>query len=375
MAGIYIHIPFCHSKCAYCDFYSRPGVEGSEAFVDALLREFDARRAELSSPVETIYIGGGTPSSLPVALLDRIIARLPLADVKEFTIEVNPEDVTPEFARWLQQSPVERVSMGIQSFNDDILRFVGRRHSARQAADALYRLRSAGCDVSLDLIYGLPHQDFTDWADSLRQALDFRPEHLSCYALSYEPGTRLTAMVSAGKLTPTPDDDIIRMYNHLCAETARAGYDHYEISNFSLPGHRARHNSSYWSLVPYLGLGPGAHSFTGGVRSQNPANLKRYLATRGVGINEPEQESDAERYNDYIMIRLRTAEGLSLSAIRTLFGDRLHEYTSSIASRLLSTALLTPTSPSPAPADSFRIPESQWLIADSIISEFILIPD
>lgn len=370
MSGIYIHVPFCHSKCAYCDFYSRPGVEGSEAFVNSLLREYAARKSELSSPVETIYIGGGTPSSLPIALLDRIIAQFPLDAVREFTIEVNPEDVTPEFSRWLQQSPINRVSMGVQSFNDEILRFVGRRHSARQAAEALNLLRNAGCDVSLDLIYGLPHQDFTDWTESLRRALDFKPEHLSCYALSFEPGTRLSAMVRSGKLTPSPDDDIIQMYNHLCAEAAQSCYDHYEISNFSLPGHRARHNSAYWSLVPYLGLGPGAHSFTHGLRSQNPPDLKGYIAAGGVGLNETEQESDAERFNDYMMIRLRTSEGFNLSDIRRFFGEKLHKYSFNIASRLLRAGVLSTVS-----SDAFRIPESQWLIADSIISEFILIPD
>lgn len=366
MAGIYIHIPFCHSKCAYCDFFSTPADSLREDYVDAVIEEYAIRRNELTEPVKTIYIGGGTPSILPTHLLDRLIHILPSDGIEEFTIEVNPEDVTEEFSAWLAGSPIGRVSMGIQSFDDTTLKAIGRRHTGECAMTALERLRRSGCDVSCDLIYGLPGQTLRSWNDSLRKAIDFRPAHLSCYLLSYELGTRLTAMLNAGKIKETDEATIGGMYASLCESTSAAGYEHYEVSNFSLRGHRARHNSSYWNLTPYLGLGTGAHSFDGTVRRYNRNDIKGYVACRSHGFTTVDPENESERYNDFLMVSLRTADGLDLEKLRLLFGERRAAAAEQIVRRLVHEGKMELTA-----GQRYRICESEWLVSDSIIIDFI----
>lgn len=375
MSGLYIHIPYCHSKCAYCDFYSTPSVAGKEEFVNALLDEFQARRDEIPGSVDTVYIGGGTPSSLPTRLLDRIISALPADGLTEFTIEVNPEDITEDFTHWLHGTPITRVSMGVQSFDDATLHAIGRRHTAAQAAEAIRRLQDTGLPLSLDLIYGLPGQTIEKWEESVVNILQFNPEHLSAYLLSYEPGTRLTAMLNAGKIRQVPTDTLVEMYHLLCRLTYSAGYDHYEISNFARPGHQARHNSSYWNLTPYIGLGPGAHSYDGArTRSYNPHNLRAYIAASGTGVTVRETESIDEAYNDLCMISLRTAKGLDTALVNNLFGRELAEYTERIAAPLAARQLLeVRQSTAGSHYRNYRIPESEWLTADATITHFIRI--
>ena len=377
MAGIYIHVPFCHSKCAYCDFYSMP-LKGREekyaGYTDALLNEWEHRHGELDQPVRTIYFGGGTPSSLPLTQLDRIISVLPVgrggetmdeaADIEmtmEVTMEVNPEDVTGEFCEWLRRSPVNRVSMGVQSLNDRELSVIGRRHTAREAVEAYKRLRDASIEnISLDLIYGLPKQSLESWRESLISLLDMRPEHLSAYLLSYEEGTRLTAMRSAGKVAEATQELAEEMYATLCSLTHTRGYEHYEISNFALPGRRSRHNSSYWRGVPYLGLGPSAHSLTMGDRSYNPSSLRDYIAANGV-VNVVEHESETEKINDLILTALRTKEGL-----------RLSDFTPARRERLMRAASPWVSSRALRLEDGYlRMDEAHWLISDRVIVDLI----
>lgn len=366
MAGIYIHVPFCSSKCYYCDFYSGPAQSPAvkEQFTDAIVHEYCRRAAELTEPVRTIYIGGGTPSQLPARCLDRIIAELPLADVVEFTIEVNPEDVDADFAAWLAASPVNRVSMGIQSFNPAELDAIGRRHTPGRAVEAVRLLRSAGIDnLSLDLMYGLPGQTTESFARSLQLTLDLAPEHISAYALMLEPGTRLSAMIAAGKISDVSQEESDEMYRNLCHVLRGAGYDHYEISNFALPGRRSAHNSSYWDLTPYLGLGPAAHSFTGGLRRANAPSVKRYLAD-SAGALSVESLSKEEAIDEYIMIRLRTAAGLDLDDFQRRFGP---EATNDLRRKINAAASrLTFTTP-----DTVRIPEDLWLVSDPIIVDLM----
>lgn len=242
-----------------------------EAFVDAAIGEWGERSAGLSEPVDTLYFGGGTPSSLPAELLRRLLEALPTENLREATIEANPEDVTDDWVRFISgETPFRRVSMGVQSFCDDELVTVGRRHSAARAAEAIDCLRRGGIDnLSCDLIYGLPGQTAGSWRRSLERLISFRPEHISAYLLSYEPGTRLDAMRRKGTVTEADDDMAEAMYEALCDMTRMAGYVHYEISNFALPGCEAVHNSAYWDNSPYIGLGPGAHSFDGFRRSFN----------------------------------------------------------------------------------------------------------
>lgn len=373
MSGLYIHIPYCHSKCAYCDFYSTPSSVGKEEFVSALLHEYQARRDEISGHVDTVYIGGGTPSSLPVTLLDRIMSALPTDELTEFTIEVNPEDINDSFTRWLRDTPVTRVSMGIQSFDDMTLRAIGRRHTAAQAAEAIGKLRDTGLSISLDLIYGLPGQTVGIWEESILKTLQFTPEHLSAYLLSYEPGTRLTAMLNTGKIHAVPTDTIVEMYHLLCRLASSAGYDHYEISNFARPGHQARHNSSYWDLTPYLGIGPGAHSYDGvRTRSYNPHDLNAYIAASGTGVTISETENVDEAYNDFCMVSLRTAKGLDTALVHNIFGWRLAEYTERTAAPLAARQLLEARNSTAGTCYmNYRIPEAEWLTADATITRFI----
>lgn len=329
-------------------------------FIERLAEEWQARR---HSPVSTLYLGGGTPSQLPAGSLGRILALFDGENPVETTIEVNPEDVTDEFARWLASSPVNRVSMGVQSTDDSLLRLIGRRHDAAGAMRAFERLRRAGIgNISLDLIYGLPGQTQESWRRSVADLLALEPEHLSAYLLSYEPGTRLTVMRDAGRVAEADEATAAEMYRHLCEATARRGMEHYEISNFAYPGHRSRHNSSYWNMTPYIGLGPGAHSFIGGVRGSNPPSLARYLA-RGwsAAYYQPEEESDAERYNDLIITALRTADGLDPA----LTGSHAESFRR-LAAPLIASGQLVVT-----PAGRLRIPEAEWLVADRIMLSLI----
>ena len=321
--GIYIHVPFCQKRCIYCDFYSTTfGLEWKRSYVSALRREMLLRRSEIDpSRVPSLYIGGGTPSQLPLSLLlemfQAITETFTLADEAEVTIEVNPDDVTPQLIDALPQTPVNRISMGVQTFSDDLLRFLNRRHTSAQALQAVELFREAGYkNISLDLIYGLPGQTFEDWVCDVQQLLALDVPHLSAYALSYEEGTPLYKMLQEGSVSEVPEELSWQMYEYLMDETAAAGYEHYEISNFARPGMHARHNSSYWDGSPYLGLGPGAHSYDGNsVRRSNETSLKNYVFATGDVPHQVEALSRQEQYNELIMTRLRTASGLSLSIL------------------------------------------------------------
>ncbi len=331
MAGVYVHIPFCASRCSYCDFFSTLRLdEVGHDYVEALIAEARLRKAELNGkPVKTLYMGGGTPSQLPLPLLARLIdglkATLDLNAVQEFTLEANPDDVTPEWSAAVRALGVNRVSMGVQSFQDAVLRLVGRRHTARQAIDAVASLRHAGIDnISIDLIYGLSGQTLETWAESVRQAVDLRPQHISAYGLTYEPGTRLWQQRECGEVVEASEDQYLDMYRILVGLLQVAGYEHYEISNFALPGYRSRHNSSYWNETPYLGLGAAAHSYDGTMRRSNPADLCGYIRriTSGQPACQVEDLAWWERYDERVMLGLRTADGVDAHRLRSDFGDK-----------------------------------------------------
>jgi len=330
MAGIYVHIPFCASRCSYCDFFSTLRLaEAGAAYVEAVIAEARLRAVELrGEQVTTLYLGGGTPSQLPLPLLERLVDGLSdvldLSGVEEFTVEANPDDVTIGWCSAVARLGVNRVSMGVQSFEDHILRGIGRRHTARQAVEAVAALRDAGVgNISIDLIYGLPGQTLVSWADSLRQALELAPQHISAYGLSYEPGTRLWWQRERGEVVEVPEEQCLAMYRILVEKLQAAGYEHYEISNFAVPGYRSRHNSSYWDDTPYLGLGAAAHSYDGTVRRYNPHDLQRYMSAVMAGETACEQErlSPWERYDERVMLGLRTARGVDAERLRAEFGD------------------------------------------------------
>lgn len=364
MAGIYLHVPFCHSKCAYCDFYSVARPDKAGAFALAAEHEYASRISELAGePVRTLYFGGGTPSILPSEIFSRLARLLMTADTEEFTIEVNPEDVDAQRIEAWKRAGVNRVSIGVQSLRDSELRLVYRRHDAVGALAAIADLRSAGIEnISADLIYGLPGQTDESWRDSVRRLTDAGVTHLSAYCLSFEEGTLLTRKLRQGIVREASEEEIETRYGILCREMTAAGFEHYEISNFARPGFRSRHNSSYWCGVPYLGLGPGAHSLTAiGSRRFNPPDLRKYIAADGR-ITEDDLETAADRVNDLIMIRLRTAEGLEKDAVTS---GRLAEIMQSAEPWLRSGHL----------ADSgthLFIPERSWLLADAVIRDLFV---
>lgn len=335
MAGVYVHIPFCASRCSYCDFFSTLQLaDAGTSYVEAVVAEARLRRGELcGAQVKTLYLGGGTPSQLPLPLLSRLVGglrdALDLSVVEEFTVEANPDDVTPEWCRGVAALGVNRVSMGVQSFEDPILRLIGRRHTARQAMDAVANLRESGIsNISIDLIFGLPGQTVASWTASVEQAIALKPQHISAYGLTYEEGTRLWHQRERGEVVEVPEEQCLEMYRILMDELQAAGYEHYEISNFALPGYHSRHNSSYWDDTPYLGLGAAAHSYDGKVRRWNPHDLRQYIdkVLTGELACELEELSRSERYDERVMLGLRTALGVDAERLRMDFGDEAWRY-------------------------------------------------
>ena len=334
MAGIYIHIPFCKKRCIYCDFYSTTDNRLTESYIGALENELSARINEIGiDNVSTIYIGGGTPSQLTIQQLYRLIASIKniinFEKVLEFTIEVNPDDVNFEYMQACRTLGINRVSMGIQSFVDAELEIINRRHNSAQAVEAVKIMRSAGFEnISIDLIYGLPLQTLDSWRYSVAEAIKLDVPHISCYNLSYEEDTLLYKKRESGEIIECSEENCISMYEVLTENLNEAGYLHYEISNYCKPDSFSRHNSNYWNLTPYLGLGASAHSYDGKVRRYNPDSIHEYMKKVGeCGIAyEEDDETEWEKYNEYIMIGLRTMWGVSLSNLEKMFSNELYNH-------------------------------------------------
>lgn len=375
MAGLYIHIPFCKTKCIYCDFYSVTSTETSERYISALADELSMRLNEVGArTINTIYIGGGTPSLLSISqlksLIDAINEKTDLSHTEEFTIEVNPDDVTKQYITSLRELGVNRVSMGIQSFNDAELAFLNRRHTAQQAIKAVTDIRAGGIsNVSIDLIYGIPGQTIASWNDSVNSAISLRIPHISCYSLSYEEGTRLYIMRNLGKIEECSEDNCIKMYSNLIRILKIAGYEHYEISNFAKPGMYSQHNSSYWNSTPYIGLGVSAHSFDGEIRRYNTYSLKDYLSKieNGLTAFQIEKESTWQRYNETVMIRLRTKWGLDSSEIKKIYGEPLYAHLCQNSEQFLKTGLLIRT------GDKLFLTDKGAMLSDLIIRELMYV--
>ncbi len=414
---IYLHVPFCGSFCTYCDFYSEicRGGRAFNEYADAVLKEVNDRREEIcmnmSAPgaVNTLYIGGGTPSVLPLDVLSRIVGAVsqterlslvtepvevttPTELFDEFTVEVNPEDIVEkgrEYVRGLLALGVNRVSMGIQSFNDDILRWMNRRHDAGNAVKAFHILRESGVrNISIDLIFGISQLTDETWKDTIEKALELSPEHISAYQLSIEEGSALAKMVADGRYVEASEEQCRRQYDILCRCLGRSGYHHYEISNFAKPGFEAVHNSAYWRRAPYIGLGPGAHSLTGNVRSWNSQELPHRQQDETSSCNPDrisscnpdstscqtssrnpsgklatysrnfETLSPEDIRVERIMLSLRTDKGLEAAELYSL-ADR------AVINSLLSEGALEKQ------GGSIRIPESRLFTSDEILRELI----
>lgn len=299
----------------YCDFFSTTLLARRKEYVDALLREWEVRKDEINEPIRTVYLGGGTPSMLELSDLQRLIAAIDLSSAEEVTLEMNPGDANEAYLRALRQKGINRLSIGIQSFQDDLLVQIGRRHDARQAITAVIEAQEAGFDnISIDLMYALPTQTMDQWEADIETALSLHVQHISCYGLMYEEGTALTAMRDKGAVVPVDEETELAMYDLLCERLKAAGFAHYEVSNFALPGSESKHNSSYWDGTPYIGIGAGAHSYAGNIRSWNPSDLETYIS----GDYEREEEilTEKDLYNESVMLGLRTAKGCNLEETR-----------------------------------------------------------
>ena len=397
MAGIYIHIPFCKSRCIYCDFYSTTSREMAAAYIDALTRELTLRSSYLPSnkqhpDIETIYIGGGTPSLLEARQLEHIFDTIyrtyDVHGQAEITIEANPDDLSPQKITELRRLPVNRLSIGIQTFCDDRLQQLRRRHRGQQAVQAVLDCQAAGFDnISIDLIYGLPGQTAQEWNSDLCKALDLHPRHISAYSLTYEPGTPIWKMREQ-KLVKEADEQLsLSMFETLIDRLTAAGFEHYEISNFAQPGFRSRHNSSYWNDVPYLGCGASAHSFDGCSRQWNCRSLRTYTdgvaACRnredfaGASWIEREELSLHERYNDCIVTALRTAQGIDLQKLRRKFGNELADYCLRNAQPYLRRGLLEigGIEKEHAPQGMLRLTRKGLFVSDGIMCDLLRVDD
>ncbi len=366
MAGIYVHIPFCARRCIYCGFFSTVREDEAARYVSALCAEIRLRRDYLyGAPVTTVYFGGGTPSRLSSdqigQILDSIRQTFGLDHLTELTVECNPDDITPQYVSALRSLGVSRISMGVQTFNDDLLHFLGRRHSSTQAIKAVEICHQSGIDnVSIDLMFGLPGQPPDIQMHDLETAIGLDVQHISSYCLSYEEGSPLDRLRKERRVVPVDDDTCAAMYDRMCTHLRSAGFDHYEISNFCRPGYHSRHNSSYWDGTPYLGVGAGAHSYNGSSRQWNPSDLDAYLngMEQGTPQFDVENLSDTDLYNERLMLRLRTSAGLDLSTLTPQ--DRtaiLH----SAQPLIKANSLLLE-------ANRLYIPESKFFISDTIIS-------
>ena len=331
MAGLYIHIPFCTQKCIYCDFMSGTNLSLREQFIDALIAEMDCYLDFFDNdPLRTIYFGGGTPSLLSVEELGRIYRaiaeRWDVSAIEEFTMECNPDDLSEEYLTSLSVLPINRLSIGVQSFVDDELRWLNRRHTAAEAVEAVKRAKRAGFEnITVDLMFALPVQTIKSLCYSIDRALELGVPHISAYSLMFEPDSKITKLMELNRLEPLDEDVAADMFDLLAKRLAEAGYEQYEISNYAKVGFESRHNSGYWHGMRYLGLGPSAHSFDGEKRWANIAHTIKYIdlvRNEELGVRNEELLNMDERFNELVFTALRTKVGVDLVELRRRFGDR-----------------------------------------------------
>ncbi len=344
MAGIYIHVPYCKTRCIYCDFFTQTNQASQLDYVSAVCKEIELRKKYIKDEiVRTIYFGGGTPSLLLESdfqqIFDTIYSTFQVAEGAEITLEANPDDLTSEYLDRLNKFPFNRISIGIQSFDDEELRFINRRHSSNDAMDAVKRTQLSGFkNISIDLMYGLPNQSLKTWKKNLEIAISLDVQHISSYHLIYEEGTKLYRLFRKGEVAEAPEDLSLEMFSSMIDELERAGYEHYEISNFAKKGLYSRHNTSYWQGVKYLGIGPAAHSFDGRDRALNIASIPKYIAGIEDGLPKIEVETlnISSRYNDFILTGLRTVWGVDLKELEKQFGSQYLDFCLKNAQKYLS---------------------------------------
>ncbi len=377
MSGLYLHIPFCKSKCFYCDFYSVSETGLRNEWLNTMLEELRIESVFLGTEkpiLRTVYFGGGTPSQLTSDEFEQIFssieAHYDLSTCEEITLEANPDDLTPAYISMLRHLPFNRISIGVQSFDDVELTAINRRHTASAAAEAILECSRQGFDnISLDLMYGLPGQTVESFLVSVKKAITLPVKHISSYSLSWEEGSVLYSKLQSGVLKQASEEISEACFFGMKDLLEAAGFEHYELSNFAKPGFTSKHNASYWDGSPYLGIGPGAHSYNGEVRRFNPPSIKRYNAgiRNGSNFSELEELDAATRYNDFIITRLRTMKGLSLSALLDGYGSAMHQYCLKNAALSLRNGTLEQV------GDWLRLTRKGLFVSDAVMSDLLVV--
>jgi oxygen-independent coproporphyrinogen-3 oxidase len=334
MAGIYIHVPFCKRKCYYCDFYSTANVAQIDGFITAVKKEMELRTGYLlNENIQSIYFGGGTPSLLSLSQIDFLIrtfrAYFQISPFAEITFECNPDDVSPNYFTGLKEIGINRISLGIQSFDDEILMFLNRRHDSKKAVDAVKWARDAGFEnISIDLIFGIPGMSHENYEFSLLKAINLDVEHLSAYSLSIEKGTVLYKKVNKGIVKSVDEETSLHQFDLTIEKLEANSYKHYEVSNYALKGFESKHNWLYWTNGKYIGLGPSAHSYDGKSRQWNFNNTEKYIAAinNGSDFFERENLSEMDLYNEYVLTSLRTCKGISEDYIKSYFDNKFYKH-------------------------------------------------
>jgi oxygen-independent coproporphyrinogen-3 oxidase len=372
MAGIYVHIPFCKQACSYCNFHFSTKLQTKEDVLAAIQQEVSLQANYLPQrQIDTLYFGGGTPSILQAheinAIIEAIQNTFSFADDMEITLEANPDDLTGDKIKELRSTPINRFSIGIQSFRNADLQFMNRPHTAHEAYQAINKSQRAGyTNMTIDLIYGSPTLPDDAWRENLHTVFQMGIPHISAYALTVEPGTALNHWIEKGKVSGIDEEQAGRQLELLMDEMAANGYDHYEISNFCKPGYRAQHNTNYWFNIPYLGLGAGAHSFNGTTRQWNVANNVKYakaILHEGKVPFEQETLSLKDRYNETLLTSLRTKWGCHIGHLKANFPDHYNNTFAKESARLLEQGLLQKEN------DHIKLSRKGTLVADSVIAD------
>ena len=375
MAGIYIHIPFCRQKCYYCDFYKTINTSQTENFLKALQNEAELRKDYINGEsISTIYFGGGTPSVLKekeIAFILNFLNRIfQIETDAEITFEANPDDLTPVYLQALGRAGINRLSIGVQAFQDEHLKKMNRRHNAQQALHSIENASVAGfTNLSADLIYGLPGLTRQQWKQSLTKMFRLPVDHLSAYHLTYHEGTPFFTWLKKGTLSELPENESLVQFHLLLDEAAKAGFEQYEISNFARKEMYSRHNTAYWTGENYLGLGPSAHSFNGNSRRWNVSRLETYIGgvTNNLLFWEEEQLSDTEKFNEYIITRMRTKWGISVQEISNRFGEKRAKEVVKHATGYLQSGKMKETS------GTLTLTREGLFVSDDLMAGFMII--
>ncbi len=374
MRGLYIHIPFCRQACRYCDFFFTVSLRFEDELVRRIVQEIQMQSKDFSSdPLESLYLGGGTPSLISAKNLDKILDTVydafSFREDAEITIECNPDDLNPTFLRYLKSRGFNRLSIGVQSFHERDLELMRRSHTAIQSEQSVISAAKSGFEnITIDLIYGIPGQSIGEWVENLHRAISLPISHLSAYHLTFEPGTVFDHWRTKGRLIPVHEDESAHLFHLLREEMRLAGYDHYEISNFALPGRMSNHNLLYWSGLPYLGVGPSAHSFDGSHRRWNLSSLKGYMEgiSGGMGVSESESLSRVEQFHDYLITSLRTKWGADPKFMEDNFGKKFRRHFERNSVPFLETGTMW------LREDKTAIHPAHWLITDHILKKLFL---